>query len=140
MRKFTENKPLLASIKANDINEIKRTLIDNIFFLQGNLDEINKAVEYALRESHFYFEEHQVFKVSDKNNQVDYFSEEKGHMRKNYSRERYDLLVELYNKTLAKQEYTYESDSLPRNKPLVNKFVVSGAVIIASYLIFKALS
>ena len=140
MRKFTENQPLLASIKANDITEIKRILIDNIFFLQGDQNEINNAVEYSINNSDFNFEEHRFLEVSDKNNKEDYFSDEKWNMNKNFSRDRYNLLVELYNETFAKQEYTYESDITSNKNEILKKVIVGGAVIIAGYLIYKALS
>lgn len=140
MRKFTENQPLLASIKANNIEEIKRILIDNIFFLQGDQKEINEAVEYAINESDFNFEEHRGKEVSNKNDKEDYFSDEKWNMRENFSRDRYNLLVELYNQTFAKQEYTYEAGNTSKKNEVMIKVMVSGAVIFAGYLLYKTLS
>lgn len=142
MRKFTENQILLESVKANDIEEIKQFLIDNIFFLQGNQIEINAAVKYVINSSDFNFEEYKELEVSDRNNKNDYFSEEKWNMRENFSRERYNLLVELYHETFAKQDYTYESDKT-RKKDGVStevKVIVGGvALIVTGYLIYKAL-
>lgn len=140
MRKFTENQPLLASIKANNVDEIKRILIDNIFFLQGDQNEINKAVQCAIDDSDFNFDEHRVLEVSNKDNKEDYFSDENWNMSENFSRDRYNLLVELYNETFAKQEYTYESDTSSKKSGIVQKVVVGGVIIIAGYLIYKALS
>ncbi len=140
MRKFTENQPLLASIKANDKDEIKLTLIDNIFFLQGDQNEINKAAEYAINNSDFKFDRHKELEVTNKSDKENYFSEEKWNMRENFSRDRYDLLVDLYNETFAKQEYTYESDSTPKNNGVVRNVVIGGVIIIAGYLIYKTLT
>jgi hypothetical protein len=140
MRKFTENKPLLASIDSNDTDEIRRILIDNIFFLQGDQNEINRAVEYSMNNSDFTFEDHRALEVSNKNNKEDYFSDEKWNMGENYSRDRYNLLVHLYQENFAEKEYTYETDSNPENNELLNKIVIGGVVIIAGYLIYKALN
>ena len=140
MREFKENQPLLDSITANDVPEIKRILIDNIFFLQGNLSEIDNANEYAIKNSDFNFEEHQVLVVSDKNNKEDYFSDEKWNMHKNFSKDRYNLLVKLYNETFAKEEYSYESINTTKNDDVLKKIIIGGAVIIAGYLIYKVLS
>ena len=142
MREFTENQPLLASIKANDIDEIKRILIDNIFFLQGDENEISKAAEYAVNNSDFNFDEHVVLEVSNKKDKEDYFSDEKWNMRENYSRERYNFLVELYHETFAKQDYTYELDKTPKKDGVSKevKVIVGGViVIVAGYLIYKIL-
>lgn len=140
MREFKENQPLLKSITANDVPEIKRILIDNIFFLQGNQSEIENANEYAIKNSDFNFEEHQVLVVSDKNNKEDYFSDEKWNMHKNFSKDRYNLLVKLYNETFAKEEYSYESSNTSKNDDVLKKIIIGGAVIIAGYLIYKVLS
>lgn len=140
MRKFTENQPLLANIKANNLEEIKRILIDNIFFLQGDRNEIDNAVEYAKTNSDFKFEEHRVLEVSDKKNKEDYFSDEKWNMNENFSRDRYNLLVELYNETFAQQEYTYHTNSIPEKNEIFSKVIISGAVIITGYLIYKVLT
>ncbi|MBO3097822.1 hypothetical protein [Gelidibacter pelagius] len=142
MREFKENEDFIASIKDNDIYEIKRTLIDNIFFLQGNKNEIKEAVEYTILNSDFNFEEHKVLEVSDKTNKEDCFSDEKWNLRENFSKQRYDLLVELYNETFAKKEFTYESGTTSNNEnnDLLKKVMIGGVVLIAGYLIYKALS
>ncbi|MDX1718691.1 MAG: hypothetical protein R3353_00895 [Salegentibacter mishustinae] len=140
MRKFTENQPLLASVRANNVEEIKGILIDNIFFLQGEKNEINKAVEYALNDSDFKFEEHRVLSISNKENKKDIFSDEKWNLSENFSRDRYNLLVELYSETFAKQEYTYESDTPSKKNEIVTKVVVGGAIIIVGFLIYKSLN
>ena len=140
MRKYTENQPLLTSVEENDQDEIKRILIDNIFFLQGDRIEINKAVEYAINQSEFIFEEHREMAISDKNNKENYFTDEKWNMDENYSRERYNLLVELYHEAFSKQEYTYESSGNSSNDDVLKKFIIGGVVIFAGYLIYKALS
>lgn len=139
MRKFTENQPLLKNIAANDVAEIKRILIDNIFFLQGNQSEIDNANEYAIKNSDFNFDEHQNMDVSDKINKQDYFSDEKWNIRENFSKDRYNLLVKLYNETFAKEEYSYESSDTFKNDDVLKKIIIGGAVIIAGYLIYKVL-
>ena len=140
MRKYTENQPLLTSVEANDQDEIKRILIDNIFFLQGDRIEINKAIEYARNRSEFNFEEHREIPISDTTDKENYFTDEKWNMDENYSRERYDLLVELYHEAFAEQEYSYESRSNSRKDDVFRKFIIGGVVIFAGYIIYKALS
>lgn len=141
MRTFLNNQPLLDSITANDLDEIRRTLIDNIFFLQGNRDEIEKAIQYATDNSKFVFEPHKAIKVSDTDNKNDFFSDEKWNMRENYSRERYNLLVELYNETFAKQEYIYDTEDQPFSLNTTTKYIIiGGAIVLASYLLYKTLN
>jgi len=139
MRKFTENQPLLDNVQNNDVKEIKRILIDNIFFLQGNRYEINKAIQYVLENSDFAFEGHKDLEVSDKNNKEGYFSEEKFNLRENYSKDRYDLLVELYNEAFANKEYTYETEPATDNNKVAKVVVVGVAVAIAVYVLYKIL-
>ncbi|NGX84815.1 hypothetical protein [Aequorivita sp. KMM 9714] len=140
MREFKENEDFISSIKDNDINEIKRTLIDNIFFLQGDKNEINKAVEYAIANSDFNFETYKELEVSNKTDKQDYFSDEKWNMRENYSKERYFLLVKLFKETFIEQEYNGELDLPSGNNEILKKVIIGGVVLIAGYLIYKALS
>ncbi|QAA80853.1 hypothetical protein EI546_03515 [Aequorivita sp. H23M31] len=140
MREFTENESFIGSVKENDINEIKRTLIDNIFFLQGDKNEINKAVEYAINNSDFNFGAHKEIEVSNKTDKQDYFSDEKWNMRENYSKERYYLLVGLFKETFPEQEDIDKSDLPSVNNEILKKVIIGGVVLIAGYLIFKALS
>jgi len=140
MRAFIENKDFIASIKDNDIYEIKRTLIDNIFFLQGDKNEINKAVEYAISNSDFNFEVHKELEVSNKTDKQDYFSDEKWNMRENYSKERYFLLVQLFKETFIEQDYSDELGLPSENNELLKKVIIGGAVLITGYLIYNALS
>lgn len=139
MRKFTENQPLFDNIQNNDVKEIKRILIDNIFFLQGNKVEINNAVQYALDKSDFTFDDHEVLEVSDKNSKEGYFSEEKFNLRENYSKERYYLLVELYNEAYANKEYTYETESTADNNKVTKVVAVGVAVAVAIYVLYEIL-
>jgi hypothetical protein len=139
MRKFTENQPLLANIDANNIDEIKRILIDNIFFLQGDRNEIDEAVEYTIKNSDFNFDEHRALEVSNTNNKEDYFSDEKWNLNENFSRERYNVLVKLYSETFALHDYSYESKNTS-NDDTLKKIAIGGVVIIAGYLIYHALS
>lgn len=140
MRKFTDNQPLLDNVKANNLDEVKRILTDNIFFLQGDQLEINKAIKFAINNCDFNFEKHQELPVSDKANKEDYFSYEKWNLSKNYSRERYDLLVDLYHATFANQEYTYQKDIKSGKGQILRKVVIGGVIIIVGYLIYKALN
>lgn len=139
MRKFTENQPLLDNIQNNDVKEIKRILIDNIFFLQGNRVEINNAVQYALDNSDFTFDDHEVLEVLDKNSKEGYFSEEQFNLYENYSKERYDLLVELYNEAYANKEYTYETEPTTDNNKVTKVVAVGVAVAVAVYVLYKIL-
>lgn len=140
MRKFTDNELLINSVHNNDVKEVKRLLIDNIIFLQGNKEEINKAVEYAIEKSNFIFDEHISLSVENADDKEDLFSEEKFNMRENYSKERYNLLVDLYHETFAKNEYVYETSTTKTDNTKIAKAVAVGlVVIIAGYLFYKIL-
>lgn len=139
MINFNEITPFIESVKTNNLSEIKNLLIENIFFQQGDKRELDKALQYAINNSSFKFEEHIDLEVSDKTNKEDYFSDEKWNMRENYSKERYNLLVELYNETFAKQEYAYSIvEENVNNDKLVKKVIIGSVIVIAGYLIYKA--
>lgn len=138
MRNFRENHPLVESIGTNDIKEIKRILIDNIFFLRGNLNEIENAITYAEENSDFFFDEHKAIKIPKIDDNEDYFSKEQWNMRENYSRERYDLLVRLYNQFDLTPDNDYKTEKVETNNKLIKNIVIGGSVLLAGYLLYKA--
>lgn len=139
MRNFKNNEPLLQNIKDNDVKEIKRVLIDNIMYLQGNRSEINKAIQYALDNSNFIFDKHQDIAISDRHNKESYFSEEQFNLKENYSRERFNVLVDLYNEVYANKKYIYESEPVKGSNNLIKVVVAVGVAAAAAYLLFKIL-
>ncbi|WP_209391399.1 DUF1163 domain-containing protein [Chryseobacterium sp. RR2-3-20] len=139
MRNFTDNKPLLQNIQNNDIKEIKRILIDNIFFLQGNREEINKAIRYALDKSDFRFDENKDLEVSNINDKERCFSEEQFNLGENYSEERYNVLVDLYNEVYANKEYIYENEPATDKNKVAKIVAVAVGVGITVYILYRIL-
>lgn len=139
MREFRDHELFINSVNNNEVKEIKRLLIDNIIFLQGNREEINKAVEYAIEKSDFIFDEHTYLPVENTENRESVFSEEKFNMRENYSKERYNLLVDLYHETFAKKEYTYETDNSESKINVKKAAAIGFGVAVAIYLLYKIL-
>lgn len=136
---FKDFDAFIESVQSNNINEIKDLLVENIFIQQGDKSNLDKAIEYAMNNSNFKFEEHIELEVSDKKNKEDYFSDEKWNMRKNYSRERYELLVELYGETFTKPEHTYETVEDKAKDKIIRKIIIGGVIVVAGYLIYKAI-
>lgn len=143
MRNFMQNQPLVNSIETNNLGEIKSQLIDNLFFLQGDRDEIYKAITYAENNSEFQFEDHIDLEDVNKEDRQNYFSQEKWNMEKNFSRERYDLLINLYGEVFGNPVYDEKEDLKTSNKlkNITPAVLITGGVllVVAGYLIYKSL-
>ena len=144
MRSYKENTAFTKSVQENNIANIKRLLLDNIIFLQGDKADIEEAISYATANSDFKFEDHQALPVDAESHSKALFSEEKWNMEENYSKERFDALIALYNETYAKEEYTYETktakNNLVENKKLLIAGAVAAAAALTAYIVYKTLS
>lgn len=140
MRKFTDNQLFINSVKDNDVGEIKRLLIDTVFFLQGDREEIDNAIQYALDNSDFTFEEHENIEVSDKKDIENYFSEEQLNIIENYSIKRFNLLVDLYVQVFRNKEYTYTIQSVSVNNKVFKTLPIVIAIAIGLYALYKMIN
>lgn len=94
--KFRNNLPYLSIVKSKDLSRIKRELINMIFFLHGNKQEIEQAIQHAEEKACFVFDTHDNSldnKETDKKREL---AQEQILARINFSRERYFKIVDLY--------------------------------------------
>lgn len=140
MRKFTDNQLFINSVKNNDVGEIKRLLIDTVFFLEGDREEIDNAIQYALDNSDFTFEEHENIEVSDKKDIENYFSEEQLNIIENYSLKRFNLLVDLYVQVFRNKEYTYTIQPVSVNNKVFKTLSIVIAIAIGLYALYKMMN
>lgn len=149
MRKYSDNIALLKSIKTNNVKEIKNLLIDNIFFVKGNRSEIFASAEFAEKESDFRFDSHIDVLLNYNENTEEKFSEEKFNMRSNFSKERFDNLVEIYKEVYMQEKdelHTSDRDILPvyssnNEFPSSSDFkkmaIIAISIVVIGYVIYK---
>jgi|SRR5690606_31174016 len=144
MRKYSDNELLIRSVENNNITEIKRILVDNIFFLQGNKEEIEKATKYALHNSNFRFDVHDGSKITTLSEDQYAFSAENIKLLTNYSNERYDALVDLYPAVFGKNNDSLNTvvTKLPEDKKSSPGKMVAVAIaaVILVYIFYKILN
>lgn len=143
MEKFINYQPLIDSVAIDDVENIKRVLIDLIFFLNGNEIEIESGLKYVQEKSSFAFEDHKVLDVSNGSDNEMYFSEEKYNMLINYSYDRFKLLIDLYKKAYANKTFDLEiegNDTSNIKQSSISKVVVISVLAVASvFLLYKCL-
>lgn len=143
MEKFINYQPLIDSVAIDDVENIKRVLIDLIFFLNGNENEIENALKFVQEKSSFAFEDHKVLDVSNGSDNEMYFSEEKYNMLINYSYERFKLLIDLYKKAYANKTFDLEIEedkTVNTDSKTITKVVaISAIVVVAALTIYKCL-
>lgn len=152
MRKYTDNSVLQEFIEINNVPEIKKELINSIIFLLGNREEIHKAIAEAESKTDFAFEEHKDIAYDNKEATELLYSEIKHTLlRENYSRERFEELIDLYHEVYAHMVFEKEEEekkpqikaiSTPINtqeKPTDPMSVVTKVVIalVAGYIIYR---
>lgn len=138
MKNYIKNQALLESVASNNVEEIKIILIDLIIFFQGNPEEINEAVSYAVENSKFTFELHKDLPNEKCTTKEELFIDEKFNMRLNYSKERFNRLVELYNESYALHEYPEETGKVTAdNSKLLKIIAISITVLVVGYGIIK---
>jgi len=143
MRKYTENKALMLNIESNNIKELKMNLIENIFFVQGDLEQINQSIEFAKNNSDFDFEPHIEIPLHYTLYTGEGFSEETYNMRTNFSKERFDLLLKIYHKVYVNESNAIETikenvtSSSNSTNLKIGVYVVGAAIL--GYLIYKML-
>ncbi|MHC5310530.1 hypothetical protein ACYSNM_10785 [Myroides sp. LJL116] len=96
MRKFTENDFLMKFIAEGNIEELKKELLNSIFFLKGDRKELNNALEYINLHTDFTFDEHNGIWAKENSNFKSLYADEAINMEDNFSKERFDKLIDLY--------------------------------------------
>lgn len=138
MKNYTKNQALVQSVVSNNVEEIKIILIDLIIFFQGNLDEINEAVSYAVENSNFTFELQKDLPNEKWTNKEELFIDEKFNMSLNYSKERFNKLIELYNESYALHKYPEQETKVASdNSKLLKIIAISITVLVVGYAIIK---
>lgn len=105
MRKFEENQPLMRYIEENSVENIKGELKNIIFFVSGDIEEAHRAVEYAIANSDFDYEEHEQLPVFDSDLSTEYASVGLN-LEKNFSKQRFEKLLDLYQRLYGNKEAT----------------------------------
>ena len=104
--RFEESKSFMSSVEQGDIFGIKSDLESLIAITKGNKAECLRAIEYARKNSDFDWEEDDgVFFGEGLVEDDDIYLYEKGRLVQNFTKERFDKVIELYNKLYpAKKE------------------------------------
>lgn len=152
MRKYTDNSVLQEFIETNNVPEIKKELINSIIFLLGNREEIHKAIAEAETKTDFSFEEHQDIAYENKESMELLYSEVKYILlRENYSRERFEELIDTYHKAYSnsseevqeEEKHTQYFREPIKDSDIEEKInlvhIIGGAIVavVTGYIIYK---
>lgn len=143
--KFRNNLPYLSIVKSKDLASIKRELINMIFSLHGNKQEIELAIQYAEEEVCFVFDKHDNSlnnKETDKKREL---AQEQILARINFSRERYFKIVDLYGQVYGMKNNKEKSSNLVSpikvEDKVADKRLIYGAIavviVVSVYFILK---
>lgn len=135
----------LASVKSNELYDIKLELAAMIILLNGSHQKINEAIAYAKTNSDFDFETHQP--SQSKKSLItaeDKFLYENGELSNNFSQERLNEVFRLYHlmcneKDIANEPNEINRIDFKRSKNTKKVIIVAGAVVTA-YLMYKILN
>lgn len=151
MRKYSDNSVLQELIETNNVPEIKEELINSIIFLLGNREELRKAIAEAEAKTDFAFEEHQDITYDNKESMELLYSEIKYILlRENYSRERFDELIDTYHKAYSNSEKVQGEEKPTQyfREPIKDNdteekinlvHIIGGAIVavVTGYIIYK---
>lgn len=116
MRTYRDNTVLLEHIENNDTPKIKEELIDSVIFLLGNQEEINKAIDEVLNKTSFAFDEHRDIPYDNTDSKQLLYAEIKQTLlEENYSRERFNELVNTYQEAFVNTEKEEEEEEEQKN-------------------------
>jgi hypothetical protein len=138
--KYTDNIHLINYIESDNIFRFKEELLNSIFFLKGNREELDKVIELAVRKSSFRFDIHQEIDLNQNLSFEDKYAQETLNMKENFSKERLNYLLEIYDTYYSKKEYSYDiPESTKKSSNVVVAVVVVG-IAIASLVLYKILN
>lgn len=154
--KYTDNKHLVDYISSHDLINFKEELLNTIFFVKGNREELYRAINDAENAGFFTFDVHEDIKLSSEIPLKDEYTEEIINMSLNYSRERFEKLLRLYNRCYKEGVFSSKESSIDlANKSVdilnsnnrvesdikndnIMKIVKTGVVLaIAAYALYK---
>jgi len=138
--KYTDNIHLINYIESDNIFRFKEELLNSIFFLKGNREELDKVIELAVRKSSFRFDIHQEIDLNQNLSFEDKYAQETLNMKENFSKERLNYLLEIYDTYYSKKEYSYDiPESTKKSSNVVVAVVVVG-IAVASLVLYKILN
>ena len=134
----------LASVKSNELYDIKLELAAMIILFNGNYQKINEAIAYAKTNSDFDFEIH---KVSQSNNSLitaeDKFLYENGELSNNFSQERLNEVFRLYQLMCNERDVADELDETKKkdfkSSNNTKKVIIVAGAVVTAYLLYKIL-
>lgn len=113
---YTDVKVFMESIKNNDIFAIKSDLEGLIVLFKGDKVKCDEAVEYAINNSSFNWEEDDgIFFGENLNTVKEKYCYEKGRLVQNFTKERYLNVLELY-KQYDREETKKEQEILKETR------------------------
>jgi len=145
MNNYKEFTSFLKEVENNNIISIRNEISNMIILLEGDRDKIYEAIEYAKDKSDFKFDKH----IEEGNlNKKDPFTFENGVLRSNFSKERLDLVLQLYKPYALQHDQSKEnaSHNTTNNKKDINTenskkkgIVIVGVIIVSAYILFEIL-
>lgn len=149
MRQYKDNIHFTRYVAAGDIQKIKKELLENIFYLQGDKKELLAAASYAEDNSGFTFAVHEDFPIDQDVSVQSLFAKEKINMDRNFSKERFSKLIELYKQAFpdylegSGSKEIISGNEVPSQVKLGNPkkiLLIAGSLVLAGYVINKCTS
>lgn len=142
MRNFKDKIQFIEAINKNDLHEIKHELVSMFFYLNGDENEINKTVDYAIANSSFKFENH-VEEESEKNIVIDEkaFSIVSVNLTYNFSKQRLNKLMGIYNNVYKYQDVKSLNELYPKDENFsIKRFSIAAGALITLFILYKILT
>lgn len=131
----------MKAIKDGDVRKIQYELVDSIFFFEGNKQDIEEAIEFAKANSSFEFEEYIDLPTVEPKDDKDLYSIEKLNLKTNFSKERFDRLVNLYDKVYAwhtRTKKTNQQNTDNSTTKIVVTVVIAVGLLVGAVAIIKS--
>lgn len=104
MYNYEKNELFLKSIEEKEIFSVKSLLVDMIQRTKGKRKELDEAISYAIAKEAFQWEEDDKDDMSMKfTNKTDEYDFEMGRLSQNFSKERYNKIIELCKEIYPKK-------------------------------------
>ncbi|MGL5357197.1 MAG: hypothetical protein ACRCZ9_00225 [Fusobacteriaceae bacterium] len=118
---YKNDKIFMESVKNDDIFAIKSDLEGLISTLEGNKIKCDEAIEYAIKNSSFNWEEDDgLYFGEGYETTIEKYSYEKGRLVQNFTKERYFKVLDLYKQYKIKKL----TKTLPNRIPIKNKSII----------------
>lgn len=142
MNKYTEVKNFLEAVKNNNIKKIHFFLLEFILEFGGNKNELESAITYATSNSDFKFEFHKDMYIDETFSDFEIYTAERLNMNLNYSKERFDKLVNLYPETYGKENKNRVTEDVEIKNTTNNSntvyYIIGGLVV--AFVVYKLVS